>query len=474
MNKSASLVGLFWFIPTFIYPCVVGLANCAFSLVIWTVIMASEIVTSASEEAAPIVEVQAEVEAKKEPVLTPAPIPTKSPWKSVSADIPVSNIQVDSLEAGKKKKNKAGTPAISSSTKWVPMKASFVVSGPKRAGNNPRKTSNKGAATGGAKKKKQQQQQSTKRQPSKTRSPKDDSGKEKIEVQQESEEKPSQDEAAASDQQNGHSFYQRRRHNHNNQFQHSAHQQTNFPRRRYYNNFNNNDPFGQQRYAQHSKDGFNPYHGRIPRSFGQQGHLINNQVHPNIAPIYQQYYSMQPILMAVNSIARQIEYYFSAENLNKDNYLRSKLSNEGYASVSLISKFYRVVNMSFGGDSSLILAALREIVKNEDATVEVATGSIENSEGENAAESEGAILTKYFVRAKEWQSLLPETFTTVVEIEKTLEGDALDGFMINPIPVPSNGSYEPQVAVSEEGLAEKSEEEKSSLSTLEDAKVETQ
>lgn len=437
--------------------------------------MASENVVSASEEAVPIVEVQAEIEAKKEPVLTPAPLPTKSPWKSVSADIPVSSIPVDSLETGKRKKNKAGTPAISSSTKWVPMKASFVVSGPKKVGSGARKTSNKAAATGGSKKKKPQQQQPTKRHPTKTKSPKDDNEKDKADAQPEvAENKSSEAEAAPADQQSVHSANQKRRHNHNNQFQHSVHQQGGFPRRRYYGNYNNNDPFRQQRYAQYSKDAFNAYNGRVPRSFGLQAHSTNNQAHPNMAPVYQQYYSMQPILMAVNSIARQIEYYFSAENLDKDNYLKSKLSKDGYAPVSLIAKFYRVVNMSFGGDSSLILAALREIVKNENSTVEVATGSSNTTEEVDASGVEGLILANYFVRSKDWENLLPETFSTVVEIEKTLEGDALDEFMISPTPTPMNANYETQPAASEDNIPETSERDTSSASSLEDAKVESQ
>lgn len=437
--------------------------------------MASVNGTTASEEAVPVVEAQAEVETKKEPVLTPAPIPTKSPWKSVSADIPVSNIPVDSLEASKKKKNKAGTPAISSSTKWVPMKASFVVSGPKRAGSGPRKASNKGAANGGGKKKKQQQPPSSKKHPAKPKSSKDENTKEKDDEQSDAaEEKSSQDQVSV-DQQSTHSAYQKRRHNHSNQFQHSAHQQGGFPRRRYYNNFNNNnDSLRQQRYAHHTKEGFNQYYGRIPRSFGHQHHLINNHAQSNVAPMYQQFYSMQPILMAVNSIARQIEYYFSSENLEKDSYLKSKLSKDGYAPVALIAKFYRVVNMSFGGDSSLILAALREIVRNDNATVEVATGKLENSEADGA-ESEASILTNYFVRSKDWEKLLPETFSTVVEIENKLEGDALDEFMIKPTPITTDENHEASSNSNEsdDGIPEGSEDDKSSTNTLKETKVES-
>lgn len=142
--------------------------------------------------------------------------------------------------------------------------------------------------------------------------------------------------------------------------------------------------------------------------------------------------------MAINNIARQIEYYFSEENLTVDNYLRSKLSKDGFAPLYLISKFYRVVNMSFGGDTNLILAALREIVANEAATVNVAEGTLAAKEGDNATgeAKEPSPLDKYFVRSKSWSNWLPETFETEINIEKELVGDALDQFMISLPPVP--------------------------------------
>lgn len=142
--------------------------------------------------------------------------------------------------------------------------------------------------------------------------------------------------------------------------------------------------------------------------------------------------------MAINNIARQIEYYFSEENLTVDNYLRSKLSKDGFAPLSLISKFYRVVNMSFGGDTNLILAALREIVANEAATVNVAEGTLAAEEGDNVTgeAKEPSPLDKYFVRSKSWSNWLPETFETEINIEKELVGDALDQFMISLPPVP--------------------------------------
>lgn len=139
--------------------------------------------------------------------------------------------------------------------------------------------------------------------------------------------------------------------------------------------------------------------------------------------------------MAINNIARQIEYYFSEENLTVDNYLRSKLSKDGFAPLSLIAKFYRVVNMSFGGDANLVLAALREIVANESATVNVAEGSLVTKETDTVAETdeveEASPLDRYFVRSKNWSNWLPETVETEVNIENELVGDALDEFMLS-------------------------------------------
>lgn len=457
--------------------------------------MSVESRTVGSEEKNAVVEPENEVEVKKEPVLAPAPLPTKSPWKSVSVDIPVSSISVESLESGKKKKkNKAVTPAISSSTKWVPMKASIVVSGPKRAGSGARKGNNKNAGGAGSKKKKQQQgQQSARKQ-----SPKATSVNKEIkedEIAKVKEDQSQQDDVAEAKPMsssgseystvgelpsgagpNGQHGYQRRKHNHSSQFQHSAHQQNGFQRRRYYNNYNSNDSHKQQRYSSQPKGLPGSYQGRIPRSFGNSPHLINDQMQkvPYMVPVYQQYYSMQPILMAVNSIARQIEYYFSPENLAKDKYLRSKLSKEGYAPVSLIAKFYRVVNMSFGGDPTLILAALREIVHNQNATVDVCYGSTGVTEESDSKQDDTAILANYFVRSKEWETSLPEEFSTVVEIERVLQGDALDEFMISASLAPSEpANSELQETVPVVAIPENSEEENvSSTSNTEEARVE--
>lgn len=445
--------------------------------------------------------------AKKEPVLTPAPLPVKSPWKSVSRDIPVSNIPVGPLEPIKRNKPKstnAGSVKSSSSTKWVPMKASIVVSGSKRPGSG-KKGSSKGSqptgpggnksSNGAPKKKKQPGQQTQKRQQQHLQQPpaqqqqqqqpehdqqqqllqevqaasigdgnisaaaiENDSnvdrdnlmgGKSK-DVSSDDEELKSSPEGS---QQNRDHFSKhtevehpyRKQHNFNNQ--HHPRQQGGFQRRRYYNNFNHshnnyvNEAYkNPQGFQHHPKGSYPPYHGGMGRPFNHHYHPRfpgPAQQHQPLPPMYQQqFHPMQAIMVAVNSVARQLEYYFSSENLQKDEYLRSKLSKEGYAPATMIAKFYRVNNMSFGGDPYLILASLREIVANEQSTVDVAVGSLLKSNAELQQQDEESPLSKYFIRSKDWSNWLPEQVSTEVVVEKVLEGDELEEYMIAPVPVP--------------------------------------
>ncbi|XP_046841055.1 la-related protein 1B-like [Xenia sp. Carnegie-2017] len=64
-----------------------------------------------------------------------------------------------------------------------------------------------------------------------------------------------------------------------------------------------------------------------------------------------------------DDIRRQIEYYFSTENLAKDVYLRQQMDAEGYIPLSLISSFFRVQALS--QDKDLIREAMLESDKVE-------------------------------------------------------------------------------------------------------------
>ncbi|XP_072977648.1 la-related protein 1A-like [Typha angustifolia] len=67
---------------------------------------------------------------------------------------------------------------------------------------------------------------------------------------------------------------------------------------------------------------------------------------------------MTPELVALKTrIVNQIEYYFSDQNLQQDNYLRSLLDEQGWVSISKIADFPRMKRMT--NDIPLILDALR-------------------------------------------------------------------------------------------------------------------
>ncbi|KAI3724505.1 hypothetical protein L2E82_36285 [Cichorium intybus] len=57
-------------------------------------------------------------------------------------------------------------------------------------------------------------------------------------------------------------------------------------------------------------------------------------------------------------ILQQIEYYFSEENLTKDDYLKSNMNEEGWVPLSLIAGFRRVQSLT--SDIQLILSSLRD------------------------------------------------------------------------------------------------------------------
>ncbi|CAH8258304.1 unnamed protein product [Arabidopsis lyrata] len=60
----------------------------------------------------------------------------------------------------------------------------------------------------------------------------------------------------------------------------------------------------------------------------------------------------------------QIDYYFSDENLAKDNYLRSQMDNQGWVNIFIIAEFPRIKSMT--NDIEFILRSMRS-----SATVEI-------------------------------------------------------------------------------------------------------
>lgn len=74
------------------------------------------------------------------------------------------------------------------------------------------------------------------------------------------------------------------------------------------------------------------------------------------------YYNTSPFTMAIDDktlkdyVKKQIEYYFSEENLRGDFFLRQQMDDEGYIPVGLIASFYRVQALT--QDQNMILEAL--------------------------------------------------------------------------------------------------------------------
>ncbi|XP_010268999.1 PREDICTED: la-related protein 1B-like [Nelumbo nucifera] len=81
----------------------------------------------------------------------------------------------------------------------------------------------------------------------------------------------------------------------------------------------------------------------------------------NGPPLYPQpsppYNLPNPEVELCNRIQKQIEYYFSAENLVNDFYLRGEMNNEGWVPISLIAGFRRVKAMT--SDVSMIMKSLK-------------------------------------------------------------------------------------------------------------------
>lgn len=80
------------------------------------------------------------------------------------------------------------------------------------------------------------------------------------------------------------------------------------------------------------------------------------------------YYNGAPLIgmdqMSIKEcIKKQIEYYFSEENLNRDFYLRRKMDPEGFLPVTLIASFHRVQALT--ADLNIIITAIQESDKLE-------------------------------------------------------------------------------------------------------------
>ncbi|KAK4778756.1 hypothetical protein SAY86_006284 [Trapa natans] len=89
-------------------------------------------------------------------------------------------------------------------------------------------------------------------------------------------------------------------------------------------------------------------------------------VYPN-GPAFPVFYPVPQSVL--ESLVSQIEYYFSDDNLAKDEYLKSNMDNEGWVPISLIAGFPRVKSIT--GDAQLILNSLTtsKVVEVQDGRI---------------------------------------------------------------------------------------------------------
>ncbi|KAL7035694.1 hypothetical protein ACKWTF_008511 [Chironomus riparius] len=98
--------------------------------------------------------------------------------------------------------------------------------------------------------------------------------------------------------------------------------------------------------------------------------IIEAPIAPIVTNVFGTYYFNGPAPFTIDtignikeSIKKQIEYYFSEENLNRDFFLRRKMDSEGYLPITLIASFHRVQALS--SDVALVLSSVKESDKLE-------------------------------------------------------------------------------------------------------------
>lgn len=272
--------------------------------------------------------------------LAPAPVPHVNAWGSADSSRSNSNVsQVDTkhwpspletpqspLQNGKKI-NMVKT----SKEKWVPFKAAVVLTQPLKKASPPKKTQKGSNVLASANKQgttdaKKRKSKSEKR-PQQQKQPKEHTSEESTE---------SKDDHTLT---STASPEQPQQHQHNPNNQHYYPQQ--FPQGqkpfRPFNNRRYNKTHGQPNYNSYPPQFQNsPGFYYTPRSpFGKQNE-----------PTY--------------SLTKQIEYYFSVENLAKDLFLRKHMNDDGWLLLEVIASFYRMQVLS-GSDIEVIKAVMYQL-----------------------------------------------------------------------------------------------------------------
>ncbi|CCH46462.1 putative RNA-binding protein [Wickerhamomyces ciferrii] len=357
----------------------------------------------------------------KEVNLAPAPVPSVSAWGSASSSRSNSNVSsVDSkhwpspldsqLTSSNGNTPKKINQVKSSKEKWIPFKASVVLPTPgSKKSNGQKRNSNKNnnvlnnsntnkQAHNDAKKRKNKTEKrptsngttstvtESKELPAKPEL-KNEESKESSTKSEESEQ-PKQESTTSTQASSTSPSIEKSHNNNNTQHQSNNHQSNNhYNQHQHHNQHHNNRYQNNNQYNQHQQafipfqpfpiaqnpyplptNGqrqFRPYNNRRFNKYQNNGFNNNNNGQyrqnnyfynnrrTNVAHLNK---SSEPLL----SLIKQIEYYFSIENLLKDIFLRKQMNNEGWLELTVISSFYRM-NVLSAGDFQLVRRAIDEL-----------------------------------------------------------------------------------------------------------------
>ncbi|KAK4019727.1 hypothetical protein OUZ56_001736 [Daphnia magna] len=156
-------------------------------------------------------------------------------------------------------------------------------------------------------------------------------------------------------------------------------------------------------------------------------------------------------------VRKQVEYYFSEDNLQRDFFLRRKMDSEGYLPISLIASFHRVQALT--QDVSLVIQALqqssllkiKDLVKvrtvNDPEKWPILPETIKSEEQpETIMTSTGGSLEEKSVNTDTANSTMPEPEPAKVEVIKT------DTMKVGPAKSksPKNGPTKSEVVTTNE------------------------
>lgn len=110
--------------------------------------------------------------------------------------------------------------------------------------------------------------------------------------------------------------------------------------------------------------------------------------HHVVAPFIGPYYFNQSYLgmdqdTQMDYIRKQIEYYFSEENLQKDFFLRRKMDQQGFLPISLIASFYRVQALT--QDVQVVIDSIKD-----SSLIELVHGDAQDGTGTGTGTGTGA------------------------------------------------------------------------------------